>query len=68
MALSAIVIFWTRKNTEQSRRKFEGIHIIGPRGGNKKPLLSDIVTNGYEANNLNIDPKHVHITAKNENE
>ncbi|GAB1288683.1 Mesoderm induction early response protein 1 [Apodemus speciosus] len=48
--------------------KVEGLHVNGPTGGNKKPLLTDMDTNGYEANNLTTDPKLAHITARNEND
>ncbi|XP_052574473.1 mesoderm induction early response protein 1 isoform X4 [Peromyscus californicus insignis] len=48
--------------------KVEGLHVNGPTGGNKKPLHTDIDTNGYEADNLTTDPKLAHMTARNEND
>ncbi|XP_040834334.1 mesoderm induction early response protein 1 isoform X2 [Ochotona curzoniae] len=48
--------------------KVEGLHINGPTGGNKKPLHTDVDTNGYETDNLTTDPKLAHVTAKNEND
>ncbi|XP_058513771.1 mesoderm induction early response protein 1 isoform X2 [Ochotona princeps] len=48
--------------------KVEGLHINGPTGGNKKPLHTDMDSNGYETDNLTTDPKLAHVTAKNEND
>ncbi|XP_049992023.1 mesoderm induction early response protein 1 isoform X4 [Alexandromys fortis] len=48
--------------------KVEGLHANGPTGGNKKPLHTDMDTNGYEADNLTTDPKLAHMTARNEND
>ncbi|XP_026637912.1 mesoderm induction early response protein 1 isoform X2 [Microtus ochrogaster] len=48
--------------------KIEGLHANGPTGGNKKPLHTDMDTNGYEADNLTTDPKLAHMTARNEND
>ena len=36
--------------------KVEGLHVNGPTGGNKKPLLADMDSNGYETDNLTTDP------------
>uniref|UniRef100_A0A4X1U3S0 Mesoderm induction early response protein 1 n=1 Tax=Sus scrofa TaxID=9823 RepID=A0A4X1U3S0_PIG len=48
--------------------KVEGLHINGPTGGNKKPLHTDMDTNGYETDNLTSDPKLAHMTTRNEND
>ncbi|XP_023405261.1 mesoderm induction early response protein 1 isoform X5 [Loxodonta africana] len=48
--------------------KVEGLHVNGPTSGNKKPLHADMDTNGYEMDNLTIDPKLAHMTARNEND
>ncbi|MEJ1282700.1 hypothetical protein NN561_013662 [Cricetulus griseus] len=48
--------------------KVEGLHVNGPTGGNKKPLHTDMDTNGYEADNVTTDPKLAHMTARNEND
>ncbi|XP_067582602.1 mesoderm induction early response protein 1 isoform X7 [Pseudorca crassidens] len=48
--------------------KVEGLHVNGPTGGSKKPLHTDMDTNGYETDNLTTDPKIAHTTARNEND
>ncbi|XP_053893300.1 mesoderm induction early response protein 1 isoform X3 [Malaclemys terrapin pileata] len=47
--------------------KIEGLHVNGPTGGKKTPL-TDLDTNGYETENLSIDPKLAHSAARNEND
>ncbi|XP_076976793.1 mesoderm induction early response protein 1 isoform X11 [Tamandua tetradactyla] len=47
--------------------KIEGLHINGPTSG-KKPLHTDVDTNGYETDNLTTDPKLAHMTARSEND
>ncbi|XP_066862262.1 mesoderm induction early response protein 1 isoform X9 [Kogia breviceps] len=48
--------------------KVEGLHVNGPTGGSKKPLHTDMDTNGYETDNLTTDPKIAHTTARNESD
>ncbi|XP_024845360.2 mesoderm induction early response protein 1 isoform X2 [Bos javanicus] len=48
--------------------KVEGLHVNGPTGGSKKPLHTDMDTNGYETDNQTTDPKITHMTARNEND
>ncbi|XP_073213510.1 mesoderm induction early response protein 1 isoform X1 [Lepidochelys kempii] len=47
--------------------KIEGLHVNGPTGGKKTPH-TDLDTNGYETENLSIDPKLAHSAARNEND
>ncbi|XP_030427638.1 mesoderm induction early response protein 1 isoform X3 [Gopherus evgoodei] len=47
--------------------KIEGLHVNGPTGG-KKTSLTDLDTNGYETENLSIDPKLAYSAARNEND
>ncbi|XP_032627795.1 mesoderm induction early response protein 1 isoform X3 [Chelonoidis abingdonii] len=47
--------------------KIEGLHVNGPTVG-KKTSLTDLDTNGYETENLSIDPKLAHSAARNEND
>ncbi|XP_066125030.1 mesoderm induction early response protein 1 isoform X7 [Saccopteryx bilineata] len=46
--------------------KVEGLHVNGPTGGTKKPLHTDMDSNGYETDNLANDPKLAHIDEKSE--
>ncbi|EHB12310.1 Mesoderm induction early response protein 1 [Heterocephalus glaber] len=48
--------------------KGEGLHVNGPTGGHKRPLHTEMDTNGYDADNLTTDPKLAHMTARNEND
>ncbi|XP_055259946.1 mesoderm induction early response protein 1 isoform X4 [Moschus berezovskii] len=48
--------------------KVEGLHVNGPTGGSKKPLHTDMDTNGYETDNQTTDPKIAHMTSRNEND
>ncbi|XP_075413380.1 mesoderm induction early response protein 1 isoform X6 [Tenrec ecaudatus] len=48
--------------------KVEGLHVNGPTSGNKRPLHTDMDSNGYETDNLTIDPKLARMTARNEND
>nr|XP_045005505.1 mesoderm induction early response protein 1 isoform X5 [Jaculus jaculus] len=48
--------------------KAEGLHVNGPTGGNKKPLHTDMDTNGYETDNLTADSKLALVTVRNEND
>ncbi|KAM7161728.1 mesoderm induction early response protein 1 isoform 2-T2 [Macrochelys suwanniensis] len=47
--------------------KIEGLHVNGPTGGKKTPH-TDLDTNGYETENLSIDPKLAHLAERNEND
>ncbi|NXG32047.1 MIER1 protein, partial [Dromaius novaehollandiae] len=47
--------------------KIEGLHVNGPTSGKKTPH-TDQDTNGYEAENLSVDPKIAHSTSRNEND
>ncbi|XP_064928020.1 mesoderm induction early response protein 1 isoform X3 [Columba livia] len=47
--------------------KTEGLHVNGPTSGKKTPH-TDLDTNGYETENLSIDPKLAHSAARNEND
>ncbi|OPJ76949.1 mesoderm induction early response protein 1 [Patagioenas fasciata monilis] len=47
--------------------KMEGLHVNGPTTGKKTPH-TDLDTNGYETENLSIDPKLAHSAARNEND
>ncbi|EOA95341.1 Mesoderm induction early response protein 1, partial [Anas platyrhynchos] len=47
--------------------KIEGLHVNGPTSGKKTPH-TDLDTNGYETENLSIDPKLAHSTSRNEND
>ncbi|NXK44205.1 MIER1 protein, partial [Chauna torquata] len=47
--------------------KIEGLHVNGPTSGKKTPH-SDLDTNGYETENLSIDPKLAHSSSRNEND
>ncbi|NWU55308.1 MIER1 protein, partial [Dromas ardeola] len=47
--------------------KTEGLHVNGPTSGKKTPH-TDLDTNGYETENLSIDPKLAHSASRNEND
>ncbi|NXF52188.1 MIER1 protein, partial [Oceanites oceanicus] len=47
--------------------KIEGLHVNGPTSGKKTPH-TDLDTNGYETENLSIDPKLAHSASRNEND
>ncbi|NWQ82589.1 MIER1 protein, partial [Columbina picui] len=47
--------------------KPEGLHVNGPTSGKKTPH-TELDTNGYETENLSIDPKLAHSAARNEND
>ncbi|NXL10541.1 MIER1 protein, partial [Mesembrinibis cayennensis] len=47
--------------------KIEGLHVNGPTSGKKTPHM-DLDTNGYETENLSIDPKLAHSASRNEND
>ncbi|NXX04963.1 MIER1 protein, partial [Larus smithsonianus] len=47
--------------------KMEGLHVNGPTSGKKTPH-TDLDTNGYETENLSIDPKLAHSASRNEND
>ncbi|NXS69582.1 MIER1 protein, partial [Pandion haliaetus] len=47
--------------------KVEGLHVNGPTSGKKTPH-TDLDTNGYETENLSIDPKLAHSASRNEND
>ncbi|KFZ45315.1 Mesoderm induction early response protein 1, partial [Antrostomus carolinensis] len=47
--------------------KMEGLHVNGPTSGKKTPH-TDLDTNGYETENLAIDPKLAHSASRNEND
>ncbi|NXV90840.1 MIER1 protein, partial [Calonectris borealis] len=47
--------------------KIEGVHVNGPTSGKKTPH-TDLDTNGYETENLSIDPKIAHSASRNEND
>ncbi|NXN23597.1 MIER1 protein, partial [Nycticryphes semicollaris] len=47
--------------------KMEGLHVNGPTGGKKTPH-TDLDTNGYETENLSVDPKLAHSASRNEND
>ncbi|PKU29679.1 mesoderm induction early response protein 1 [Limosa lapponica baueri] len=47
--------------------KMEGLHVNGPTSGKKTPH-TDLDTNGYETENLSVDPKLAHSASRNEND
>ncbi|NWW91346.1 MIER1 protein, partial [Rhynochetos jubatus] len=47
--------------------KTEGLHVNGPASGKKTPH-TDLDTNGYETDNLSVDPKLAHSASRNEND
>ncbi|NXV49598.1 MIER1 protein, partial [Uria aalge] len=47
--------------------KMEGLHVNGPTSGKKTPH-TDLDTNGYETENLSVDPKLAHTASRNEND
>ncbi|NXY78347.1 MIER1 protein, partial [Glareola pratincola] len=47
--------------------KPEGLHVNGPTSGKKTPH-ADLDTNGYETENLSVDPKLAHSASRNEND
>ncbi|NWX41756.1 MIER1 protein, partial [Steatornis caripensis] len=47
--------------------KIEGLHVNGPTSGKKTPH-ADLDTNGYETENLSVDPKLAHAASRNEND
>ncbi|NXL46983.1 MIER1 protein, partial [Podilymbus podiceps] len=47
--------------------KSEGLHVNGPTSGKKTPH-TDLDTNGYETENLSIDPKLAYSASRNEND
>ncbi|NXJ91547.1 MIER1 protein, partial [Corythaixoides concolor] len=47
--------------------KIEGLHVNGPTSGKKTPH-TDLDTNGYETENLSIDPKLAHSASRSEND
>ncbi|NXJ54347.1 MIER1 protein, partial [Spizaetus tyrannus] len=47
--------------------KIEGLHVNGPTSGKKTPH-TDLDTNGYETENLSIDPKLAHSASRNESD
>ncbi|NXY46832.1 MIER1 protein, partial [Ceuthmochares aereus] len=47
--------------------KTEGLHVNGPTSGKKTPH-TDLDTNGYETENLSIDPKLAHSASRNESD
>ncbi|KFO96315.1 Mesoderm induction early response protein 1, partial [Calypte anna] len=47
--------------------KSEGLHVNGPSSGKKTPHM-DLDTNGYETENLSIDPKLAHSASRSEND
>ncbi|NWV61938.1 MIER1 protein, partial [Malurus elegans] len=47
--------------------KLEGLHVNGPSSGRKTPH-TELDTNGYEPENLSIDPKVTHSASRNEPE
>ncbi|NWH70619.1 MIER1 protein, partial [Piaya cayana] len=47
--------------------KTEGLHVNGPNSGKKAPH-TDLDTNGYETENLSIDPKLAHSASRNESD
>ncbi|NXO49606.1 MIER1 protein, partial [Aramus guarauna] len=47
--------------------KIEGLHVNGPTSGKKTPH-TDLDTNGYETENLSVDPKLAHSASRNEND
>ncbi|NXT21817.1 MIER1 protein, partial [Syrrhaptes paradoxus] len=47
--------------------KMEGLHVNGPTSGKKTPHR-DLDTNGYETENLSVDPKLAHSASRNEND
>ncbi|NWX24290.1 MIER1 protein, partial [Aegotheles bennettii] len=51
----------------KDEEKTEGLHVNGPSSGKKTPH-TDLDTNGYETENLSIDPKLTHSASRNEND
>ncbi|NWW55074.1 MIER1 protein, partial [Pedionomus torquatus] len=47
--------------------KTEGLHVNGPTSGKKTPH-AELDTNGYETENLSVDPKLAHSASRNEND
>ncbi|NXO04081.1 MIER1 protein, partial [Rhinopomastus cyanomelas] len=47
--------------------KSEGLHVNGPSSG-KKTSHTELDTNGYETENLSVDPKLPHSASRNEND
>ncbi|NXV20927.1 MIER1 protein, partial [Cepphus grylle] len=47
--------------------KMEGLHVNGPTSGKKTPH-TELDTNGYETENLSVDPKLAHSASRNEND
>ncbi|NWR61642.1 MIER1 protein, partial [Bucorvus abyssinicus] len=47
--------------------KMEGLHVNGPTSGKKTPH-TDLDTNGYETENLVLEPKLAHSASRNEND
>ncbi|NXK86782.1 MIER1 protein, partial [Formicarius rufipectus] len=47
--------------------KLEGLHVNGPSSGKKTPH-TELDTNGYEPDNLAIDPKLAHAASRNDND